>query len=159
MSTSPSTGNQKPEATKSYSYSFSSSSSSTTTSRNGKPVTVSESSSSSHSSGDKFPSDFDDGFDELKKSILSGEAYRQRMDDIKARAGFPHYKPQEGSTVIRPTRAEMSQQSSSSTGYSTISSSTSRTDSPRSSPAPTSNQSVKSGNISLCRQFKWVWDM
>lgn len=57
-----------------------------------------------------------DDFEELKKCVLNGDAYKreQRINrESTVGYGAQHYKPQEGVTTIRPTRAERMSSSSS----------------------------------------------
>ena len=122
--------------------SYSSSSNKTTTiTRDGKPVTTSESvQSSSTTTGEGFPEGFQpgagfearagfstnmgqfmDNFEELKKSVLTGDAYKrsERINtEITAQPGQQHYKPQLGETTICPTKTYSVSTSSVSSGYS-----------------------------------------
>ncbi|XP_067929635.1 small heat shock protein p36-like isoform X3 [Watersipora subatra] len=92
---------------------FSSSSTNRTVARNGgKPETTSESveSHSTTSSGDPISPinrEFSDNFEELKRSILSGDAYKrnQRVNqNVERQRGQQQFKPAEGVTTIRPVR-------------------------------------------------------
>ena len=95
---------------------YSSSSTNRTISRNGgQPETTTEtaSSSSSSSNGDSIPlfpdHQFPDNFEELKRSILNGDAYKRSQkvhQESPTRRGQQHYKPDEGVTTIRPTRPQ-----------------------------------------------------
>lgn len=139
-------------------YSTSSSSTNKTLTRDGKPETVSESveSSSSSSTGDSAPPSFGkfhDNFEELKRSILSGDAYKrtQRLHkESVPQHGQQHYKPQEGITTIRPVRAERLS-STGSTG--SLGSSTSGQDpmSPSSSTSDYGNQPIYTNGTSRSR--------
>lgn len=90
----------------SYSYSTSKSSTSTTSNKNRKPQTYMETVTSSSANGEPTKLQYNDNFEELKRSVLSGDAYKKKVGDITARPGLPHYKPQSGLTVIRPVRSE-----------------------------------------------------
>lgn len=114
----------QPVVNKSYSYSYSTSTKTRTTmSDSGEPQTVSETSTHTSTDGDpKLASAIphDDGFEELKRSILSGDAYKRKMEEISAKPGFTHFEPQAGSTVTRPVNANNVQSSTVNSSSATI---------------------------------------